>query len=202
MGGHSAERAWGEHYSAILYTVMYGHTTVFFPVLQGSPTSVEPRASGPTAAPRRHTMAGTKPARPRPPPISPQAHESHEVPHAKRPRPPPPAVTTPPVVTTPTSNDPKSIYATVKKQKRYPAPTTPAPPPPYEGDTVKKLATAESPTTPTPPLAVVEEKKVEQTTKPHPSDETDGGSTTKPRPPRPAPSRPSRPPAGTYMTYN
>ena len=180
--------------------VMYVAKKWFLPHQQDSPTSVEPKASGPTAAARRHTMAGTKPARPRPPPISPQAHESHEVPYAKRPRPPPPTVATP--TATPPTNDQKSIYATVNKQKRYPPPTMPAPPPPYEGDTVTKLVAAETPTTPTPPLAIVEEKE-EQKTKTHPPDEANSGAggTNKPRPPRPAPSRPSRPPAGIQLNH-
>ena len=174
-------------------------------------TPPEPRPAGPTAASRRHTMAGTKPTRPRPPPISPQAHESHEVPSSKRPKTTPAAPPTQPHPPPSFSVDEKALYSSVKKPKRYPAPTMPAPPPPYEGDALKKVTTNDLLITPTPapPSAAKMSMKEEQSLKPHPPDETDGSSTStddtggsgptgigRPRPPRPAPSRPSRPPAG------
>lgn len=183
-------------------------------------------------------MAGTKPTRPRPPPISPQAHENHEVPSTSSskapPKQPPPPKQMPIPKQTPTApssiispNEQKALYASVKKPKRYPAPTMPAPPPPYEGDTVKRMASVESPTSPNPPpVSVAKEPSPTVVTKEsgqgHPPvrsqpslEETDGSGRSakvtskegsgaaapvagRPRPPRPAPSRPSRPPAGTY----
>lgn len=168
-------------------------------------------------------MAGTRPARPRPPPISAQAQESHDVPLPKRPKPPPPGTVPTPSsssssslssTATTSSNEDRAIYSTVKKPpKRYPAPTTPAPPPPYEGDALKKLANAESavlsatsPSTGKEPTQLVVKEELSVKQQPPSSDETDGdrkadatsgsGLAGKPRPPRPAPSRPSRPPAG------
>ena len=171
-------------------------------------------------------MAGTRPMRPRPPPISPQARESHEAPSitsssSKG----SPVSKQPPTAPSPSSippNEAKSPYASVKKQKRYPPPNVPAPPPPYEGDTIKRMASIESPNTPNLPPFVAKEMPPSSVTKEsgqgHPPpplrlqtlEEMDGGSkitnkgngaatvASRPRPPRPAPSRPSRPPAGMY----
>lgn len=173
-------------------------------------------STGPTAAARRHTMAGTKPIRPRPPPISPQAHESHEIPSSTRPKPSPANVQPTP----PASSSLEAMYATVKKPKRHPPPSMPAPPPPYKEDDVSGLFSAEPVTTPTTPATAKAPSqtltRVQESLKPHPHDGTDGGSThntsgsgdgsgftpgtggsgSKQRPPRPAPSRPARPPAG------
>lgn len=157
-------------------------------------------------------MAGTKPMRPRPPPISPQAHESHEVPSTKRSKPSP--VTAQPTPTVTLSPDElNSMYATVKKPKRYPPPSVPAPPPPYEGDDVDDLISVEPLTSPTPPAMTKEPSEMlTKMRESHPPDgdrtqETSGsgfdagagGSGSKQRPPRPAPSRPARPPAGIKL---
>lgn len=158
-------------------------------------------------------MAGTRPLRPRPPPISPQTHESHGIPSTKRSKPLP--ATAQPTPPSPLSADElNSMYATVKKPKRYPPPSVPAPPPPYEGDDVDTLGSEGPLTTPTPPAIAKEPSQtLTKMLEPHPSDggriqgasgsgdgsgfnAGAGGSGSKQRPPRPVPSRPARPPAG------
>ena len=79
-----------------------------------------------------------------------------------------------------------SLYTTVDKKMRYPAPNIPAPPPPYEGNTLKNLSASVP----------------ERSTSPPGYEEIPGVDAipeleSVPRlPPSLPPSRPSRPPTG------
>lgn len=103
----------------------------------------------------------------------------------------------------------KDIYATVNKPKRYPPPSVPAPPPPYEGSTIKKLNTSAQNGPSSGGGAPANQRKSPSPSSPTPADDqthSDKSVTSKQpeglpgkaqaRPPRPAPGRPSRPPAG------
>ena len=119
------------------------------------------------------------------------------------------------------------IYATVNKPKRYPPPSVPAPPPPYEGDTVQNLDSPQNgpppgtdtaailiPTpvpverspssSPTPPKNVSSTAADDHTPSNKPTAKPHDGPSGKgqPRPLRPVPSRPSRPPAGEFIAYD
>ena len=101
-----------------------------------------------------------------------------------------------------------SLYSTVDKTKRYPAPNVPAPPPPYEGKAMKdapKKAEENSITerTVSPPGY----EPVASATSPSSSSVTTTSSSSSARKPstggaRPPPSRPSRPPAGWHDGYS
>ncbi len=86
-----------------------------------------------------------------------------------------------------------SLYATVDKSKRYPAPSVPAPPPPYEGNTLKKIEENS-----VPPERAVSPPGYELVAN-APESSAKKPASGAPPPARPPPSRPSRPPAGSYM---
>ena len=85
-----------------------------------------------------------------------------------------------------------SLYSTVEKTKRYPAPKVPAPPPPYDGKALKDVPKKvdENRTVSPPGYEPIANAVDSPTRKP-------GGGV--PPASRPPPSRPSRPPAGSYM---
>ncbi len=92
----------------------------------------------------------------------------------------------------------ESLYTAVnKKNKRYPAPEVPAPPPPYEGKASPKKI---------PPPDMKDANKPERSVSPPGYEMVASGNsaaTSEARlplggRPRPPPSRPSRPPAGTF----
>ena len=137
-------------------------------------------SAGRTSASRRHTIAN----RPRK-----KKEEEEKPPDFSRPKLSPPEVMA------------ESLYSTVDKQRRYPAPDIPAPPPPYEGAGMKKTPPPEQ-------GGGVLEKPEERSTSP-PGYEavmspSIGAAPSKqvttakgpPAGPRLPPGRPSRPPAG------
>lgn len=94
----------------------------------------------------------------------------------------------------------ESLYTAVnKKNRRYPAPEGPAPPPPYEGKAVPKKP---PPAVPEEPVNGVAERSISPPGyEPVATANVSPTSTglVRPEGPRLPPSRPSRPPAGQYL---
>ena len=126
---------------------------------------------------RRHTIA----SRPKPKDSPPQERKSSDFSREKF---------SPPEVML------DSLYSTVEKNKRYPAPNMPAPPPPYDGSTMKKIEGNSIPerTASPPGYELVAGNTASSTTASSGKKPSSGAL-----PIRPPPSRPSRPPAGTHQ---